>query len=54
MVPLDTAALPGLDKMASEYVDSLVKLDTKAPEFAAKAESIRTMGDADIRAASGE
>jgi uncharacterized protein YaaN involved in tellurite resistance len=51
MVPLDTAALPGLDKMASEYVDSLVKLDTKTPEFAAKADSIRTMGDDDIRAA---
>jgi uncharacterized protein YaaN involved in tellurite resistance len=51
MVPLDAAALPGLDKMAAEYVDSLVTLDTKAPEFTSKAESIRTMGDADIRAA---
>jgi uncharacterized protein YaaN involved in tellurite resistance len=51
MVPLDQAALPGLDKMASEYVEGLVTLDTKTPEFTAKAESIRTMGDADIRAA---
>src|SRR5262249_22948104 len=51
MVPPDAAALPGLDKMASEYVDSLVNLDSKTPEFAAKAESIRTMGDDDIRAA---
>jgi uncharacterized protein YaaN involved in tellurite resistance len=51
MVPLDAAALPGLDQMAGEYVDSLVGLDPKTPEFAAKAESIRTMGDADIRAA---
>jgi len=51
MVPLDTATLPGLDKMAAEYVDGLVDLDTKTPEFAAKAESIRTMGDDDIRAA---
>src|SRR5262245_19632913 len=51
MVPLDAAALPGLDRMAAEYVDSLVDLDTKSPEFTAKAESIRTMGDDDIRAA---
>jgi len=51
MVPLDAAALPGLDKMAAEYVDGLVDLDTKSPEFSAKAESIRTMGDDDIRAA---
>src|SRR5262245_9033337 len=51
MVPLDAAALPGLDRMATEYVDSLVDLDTKSPEFTAKAESIRTMGDDDIRAA---
>jgi uncharacterized protein YaaN involved in tellurite resistance len=51
MVPLDAAALPGLDRMTAEYVDGLVELDTKSPEFAAKAESIRTMGDDDIRAA---
>jgi uncharacterized protein YaaN involved in tellurite resistance len=51
MVPLDMAALPGLDKMAAEYVDDLVELDSKSPEFAAKSESIRTMGDDDIRAA---
>src|SRR5262245_55733231 len=51
MVPLDAAVLPGLDKMAAEYVDSLVTLDEKTPEFTAKTESIRTMGDDDIRAA---
>ena len=51
MVPLEAAALPGLDKMAGEFVDSLVSLDTRTPEFAAKADSIRTMGDDDIRAA---
>jgi uncharacterized protein YaaN involved in tellurite resistance len=51
MVPLDEAALSGLDKMASDYVDSMIELDAKSPEFSAKAENIRTMGDDDIRAA---
>ncbi len=51
MVPLDKAALPGLDKMVSDYVDSIVTLDEHSPEFAQKADSIRTMGDDDIRAA---
>jgi uncharacterized protein YaaN involved in tellurite resistance len=52
MVPLDKSALPGLDKMVGDYVDSVVSLDEHSPEFGQKAESIRTMGDADIRAAS--
>jgi uncharacterized protein YaaN involved in tellurite resistance len=51
MVPLDQAALPGLDKMVGEYVTSIVSLDSHSAEFTQKAESIRTMGDADIRAA---
>ena len=52
MVPLDKSALPGLDQMVKDYVGSIVALDAHSPEFAQKAESIRTMGDADIRAAS--
>jgi uncharacterized protein YaaN involved in tellurite resistance len=52
MVPLDQAALPGLDKMVSDYVASIATLDSHSPEFTQKAESIRTMGDDDIRAAS--
>ena len=51
MVPLDQAALPGLDKMANDYVESIVSLDPHSPEFTQKSESIRTMGDDDIRAA---
>ncbi|HYL51995.1 MAG TPA: toxic anion resistance protein [Acidimicrobiia bacterium] len=51
MVPLDQSALPGLDEMVSEYVAGIAQLDEHSPEFAQKAESIRTMGDADIRAA---
>jgi len=51
MVPLDQAALPGLEKMVQDYVESIVSLDARSPEFTTKAESVRTMGDADIRAA---
>jgi uncharacterized protein YaaN involved in tellurite resistance len=51
MVPLDRAALPALDAKVSGFVDGLAALDPHTPEFAAKAEEIRTMGDDDIRAA---
>jgi uncharacterized protein YaaN involved in tellurite resistance len=51
MVPLDQSSLPGLEKMVQDYVESIVSLDARSPEFAKKAESVRTMGDADIRAA---
>jgi uncharacterized protein YaaN involved in tellurite resistance len=50
MVPLDQAALPGLDQKVADYVSSLVELDPHSPAFSAKADDIRTMGDADIRA----
>ena len=51
MVPIDAAALPGLDAEGSQYVESIVALDANSPEFAAKAADVRTMGDDDIRAA---
>jgi uncharacterized protein YaaN involved in tellurite resistance len=51
MVPLDQAALPGLDQKVQEYVTSILSLDPHSPGFDAKADDIRTMGDADIRAA---
>jgi uncharacterized protein YaaN involved in tellurite resistance len=51
MVPLDRDALPGLESMAEDYVASIVTLDMHSSEFAAKAESIRAVGDADVRAA---
>lgn len=51
MVPLDQSALPGLDRMVDEFVESVVGIDVRSPEFTQKTESIRTMGDADIRAA---
>ena len=52
MVPLDQSAVPGLDEMVNDFVADIVSLDSRSPEFAQKADSIRTMGDADIRAAS--
>jgi uncharacterized protein YaaN involved in tellurite resistance len=51
MVPIDPAALPGLDAKVNEYVDSIVALDVHSPAFTAKAGDVRSMGDDDIRAA---
>jgi uncharacterized protein YaaN involved in tellurite resistance len=51
MVPLDQAALPGLDQKVDDYVTSILALDPHSPAFDAKANDIRTMGDGDIRAA---
>jgi uncharacterized protein YaaN involved in tellurite resistance len=50
MVPLDQAALPGLDAKVADYVESIVAADPHSPEFARKADDVRTMGDDDIRA----
>ncbi len=51
MVPLDAAALPGLNDKVAEFVDSLLSLDTNSPAFSAKAADVRTMGDDEIRGA---
>jgi uncharacterized protein YaaN involved in tellurite resistance len=51
MVPIDADALPDLDQKVAEYVEGVAALDVHSPAFAAKADDIRTMGDADIRAA---
>ena len=51
MVPIDPAALPGLDAKVQEYVESIVTLDVHSPAFATKAGDVRSMGDDDIRAA---
>ena len=48
---VDAAALPGLDAKVDSYITSLLAADTKSPEFAAKSDDVRTMGDADIRQA---
>jgi uncharacterized protein YaaN involved in tellurite resistance len=48
---VEAAALPGLDAKVDDYLTSLLAADAKSPEFAAKGDDIRTMGDADIREA---
>lgn len=48
---VDAAALPGLDAKVESYVSSILASDAKSPEFAAKANDVRTMGDEDIRRA---
>ena len=52
MVPLDQQALPGLDKMVTEYAEALTETDTRSPAFSHRADQVRTMGDEDIRRAS--
>ena len=48
---VDPAAAPALDKKVSNYLDGLLSADTKSPEFAKRADDVRTMGDQDIRQA---
>ena len=43
------AALPGLDAKVDDYIGSLMAADAKSPEFAAKTNDVRTMGDKEIR-----
>lgn len=50
MVPLPAAALPALDQKVATYVESIVALDVQSPEFTAKADDVRTMGNDEIRA----
>jgi len=48
---VEAAALPGLDAKVDSYLTSLVAAAPHSPEFTAKADDVRTMGDADIRRA---
>ncbi|AND15623.1 toxic anion resistance protein [Rathayibacter tritici] len=45
------AALPGLEAKVDGYLDTLLSTEARSPEFATRANDIRTMGDADIRSA---
>ncbi len=51
LVPIDAAAVPGLDAKVAEYVNGIVDLDVHSPAFTAKAGDVASMGDDDIRAA---
>jgi uncharacterized protein YaaN involved in tellurite resistance len=44
-------AIPALDAKVDEYLQALDKAQPASPEFAAQAENVRMMGDADIRKA---
>ena len=48
---VDQAMVPALTEKADGYVSRLLASDAKSPEFAAQADSVRTMGDEDIRRA---
>ncbi len=48
---VEAAALPGLDAKVDAYLDALIKEAPGSPNFAAKAEDVRSMGDGDIRRA---
>jgi uncharacterized protein YaaN involved in tellurite resistance len=43
--------VPELDAKVDSFMQALGSADARSPEFAAQAESVRTMGDADIRKA---
>ncbi|MBT0994965.1 toxic anion resistance protein [Cellulomonas sp. DKR-3] len=47
---VEEAALPGLDAKVDSYLQGLAAAQTGSPEFAAKADDVRLMGDAEIRA----
>jgi uncharacterized protein YaaN involved in tellurite resistance len=51
MAPLDQAALPALDSKVDGFVSSILSAAPNSPEFAAKANDVRSMGDQDIRGA---
>ncbi|ANS78314.1 hypothetical protein SGUI_0918 [Serinicoccus hydrothermalis] len=48
---VDPEAMPALDAKVETYLAGLTQTETKSPEFAQRAADVRTMGDADIRAA---
>jgi uncharacterized protein YaaN involved in tellurite resistance len=48
---VDPAVAPALDQKVATYLDGLLSADTKSPEFAKRADDVRTMGDQDIRQA---
>jgi uncharacterized protein YaaN involved in tellurite resistance len=48
-VPIDPAKVEQLDKLASDFFVDLTTMDTKSPEFTAKVDAIRHLGDRDIR-----
>ena len=48
---VDPAAVPALDGKVDSFLAALTAAQTRSPEFAAQADNVRSMGDADIRRA---
>jgi uncharacterized protein YaaN involved in tellurite resistance len=48
---VDPAAVPALDSKVDSFLSALDAAQTRSPQFAAQAENVRAMGDADIRRA---
>jgi uncharacterized protein YaaN involved in tellurite resistance len=48
---VDPAAVPALDNKVNSFLTALAAAQTRSPQFAAQAENVRAMGDADIRRA---
>ena len=48
---VEASAVPALDARVDGFVQALTTTQTRSPEFAAQANNVRTMGDADIRKA---
>jgi uncharacterized protein YaaN involved in tellurite resistance len=48
---VSSEVVPELDAKVDSFMQALGSADARSPEFAAQAESVRTMGDADIRKA---
>jgi len=48
---VDPEAMPALDAKVEAYLTGLTQTETRSPEFSQRAADVRTMGDADIRAA---
>jgi uncharacterized protein YaaN involved in tellurite resistance len=46
---VDPTALPALDGKVEGFIAALTNAQTRSPEFAAQANNVRSMGDADIR-----
>ncbi len=48
---VDAAQVPVLDQKVDAFMQAITKAQTSSPEFAAQADAVRSMGDADIRKA---
>ena len=48
---VDPATVPALDSKVDSFMTALLASQPRSPEFAAQADNVRTMGDADIRRA---